>query len=440
LLRTNEVDTRISSPESNALAMPAATAPFHLMLKPAGSACNLDCAYCFYLEKEKLYDRGTRFRMTDETLDRFVRTYIESQPADAPVTFAWQGGEPTLMGLAFYRRAVALQKTYGAGRVIENAFQTNGTLLDDDWGAFLKENNFLVGISIDGPRAIHDRYRLSKGGQPTWDAVMRGIEILKKHRVEFNTLTCVTRESAQKPLEIYRFLRGIGSTFLQFIPIVERRPDTRATDWNLSLAAPPNPTCHLISDKPSWPAASDDPRVTPWSVRSGDFGRFLSTIFDRWVKHDVGRIHVQLFDVALGKWLGLPGGLCIHAETCGRALAVEHNGDMYSCDHYVYPDHRLGNLMTGSLPVLVDSDRQRSFGLAKRNTLPRQCRECPVLFACNGGCPKQRFARTADGEPGLHYLCDSYRTFFTHIDEPMRLMARLYKSGRAPAEIMDMLN
>ena len=407
--------------------MPA-TAPFHLMAKPAGSACNLDCAYCFYLEKEKLYDRGTRFRMTDETLDRFVRDYIAANPADAPVVFAWQGGEPPLMGIDFYRRAVALQKQHGAGRVIENAFQTNGTLLDDDWGAFLKENNFLVGVSIDGPRALHDRHRVKKGGQPTWNAVMRGIEVLKKHRVEFNTLTCVTRESAQKPLEIYRFLRGIGSTFLQFIPIVERRPDTRARDWNLSLAAPPDA------------AQTDDPRVTPWSVRSADFGSFLSAIFDRWVRHDVGRIHVQLFDVALGKWLGLPGGICVHAETCGRALAIEHNGDVYSCDHYVYPDHRLGNLTTDPLSSLVDSGRQRAFGLAKRDTLPRHCRECPVLFACNGGCPKHRFARTPAGEPGLNHLCESYRSFFTHIDEPMRLMARLYRSGRAPAEVMDMLN
>jgi uncharacterized protein len=420
--------------------MPA-TAPFHLMAKPAGSACNLDCAYCFYLEKEKLYDRGTRFRMTDETLDRFVRDYIAANPADAPVVFAWQGGEPTLMGIDFYRRVVALQKQHGAGRVVENAFQTNGTLLDDDWGAFLKENNFLVGVSIDGPRAIHDRYRVNKGGKPTWDAVLRGIEVLKKHRVEFNTLTCVTRESAQKPLEIYRFLRAIGSTFLQFIPIVERRPDARARDWNLALASPPQAKSNPIGYSSPCAASPDDAsRVTPWSVRSTDFGSFLSTIFDRWVRHDVGRIHVQLFDVALGKWLALPGGLCVHAETCGRALAVEHNGDVYSCDHYVYPDHRLGNLTTDSLPSLVDSDRQRAFGLAKRDTLPRHCRECPVLFACNGGCPKQRFARTPSGEPGLNYLCESYRAFFTHIDEPMRLMARLYRSGRAPAEVMNMLN
>lgn len=408
--------------------MPAASSPFHLMIKPAGSACNLECSYCFYLEKEMLYDRGSRFRMTEETLEKFVRDYIAANPGDAPVVFGWQGGEPTLMGVEFYRRAVALQKEYGAGRVIENAFQTNGTRLDDEWGAFLKENDFLVGVSIDGPRAIHDRYRVDKGGKPTWAAVMRGIEVLKKHKVEFNTLTCVTRESAQKPLEIYRFLRGIGSTFLQFIPIVERRPDARARDWKLSLATPPG-----AADNDD-----GDARVTPWSVRGGDFGHFLNAIFDRWVRHDVGRIHVQLFDVALGKWLGLPGGICVHAETCGRALAVEHNGDVYSCDHYVYPDHRVGNLMTDDLATLVDSAPQSDFGRAKHDTLPRQCRECPVLFACNGGCPKHRFAHTADGEPGLNHLCASYGNFFTHIDGPMRRMAALYRAGRAPAEVMAM--
>lgn len=405
--------------------------PFHLMAKPAGAICNLDCAYCYYLEKEKLHDRGSRFRMDDETLERFVRDYIAGNPPDEPVVFAWQGGEPTLMGVDFYRRALAFQKRHGADRVIENAFQTNGTLLDDEWGVFLKENAFLVGVSIDGPRAIHDRHRLTKGGKPTWETVMRGIEVLKKHRVEFNTLTCVTRESAQKPLDIYRFLRGIGSTFLQFIPIVERHPDSRARDWSLTLAAPP---------RLSPAAAGDDPRVTPWSVRPGDYGRFLSAIFDRWVRHDVGRVHVQLFDLALGKWLGLPGGLCVHAETCGRALAVEHNGDVYSCDHYVYPDHRLGNLNDEPLAGLANSVRQRAFGLAKRDSLPRACRECPVRFACNGGCPKHRFARAAGGAPGLNYLCEGYRAFFTHIDEPMRLMARLCRAGRAPAEIMGLMN
>lgn len=433
---------RSASPLFPHTPFPMNPAPFHMMLKPSGSACNLDCAYCFYLEKESLYERGTRQRMNDETLERFVRDYIAGNPPDTPVVFAWQGGEPTLMGIDFYRRAVALQKRFGAGRAIENAFQTNGTLLDDEWAAFFKENDFLVGVSIDGPRAIHDRHRVDKGRKPTWDAVMRGIEVLKKHRVAFNTLTCITRESAQKPLEIYRFLRGIGSTFLQFIPIVERRPDARSREWGLSLAAPPPPSPSAGQAAPADAngCEAEHPGLAPWSVRPGDFGKFLTTVFDRWVRHDVGRIYVQLFDVALGKWLGLPGGLCVHAETCGRALAVEHNGDVYSCDHYVYPDHRLGNLNREPLSDLVNSGRQRAFGLAKRDTLPRACRECPVLFACNGGCPKHRFARTEDGEPGLNYLCGSYRAFFTHIDGPMRLMAQLHRAGRAPAEVMGMLD
>lgn len=405
--------------------MRSAKAPFHLMIKPAGPACNLECAYCFYLEKEKLYDRGARFRMTEATLEKLVRDYIAANPPGAPIVFGWQGGEPTLMGVDFFRRAVALQKQYGAGREIENAFQTNGTRIDDEWAAFFKENNFLVGVSIDGPKAIHDRHRVDKGGKPTWEAVMSGIRRLQKHRVEFNTLTCVTRESAQKPLEIYRFLRGIGSTFLQFIPIVERLPDGRAADWNLTLSAPGD-------------AGVDGPRVTPWSVKQGDYGRFLTAIFDRWVGHDVGRIHVQMFDMALGKWLGIPGGICVHAETCGRALAIEHNGDLYSCDHYVYPDHRLGNIHGSPLGGMVDSDQQNAFGADKLTGLPQQCLDCPVRFACNGGCPKHRFTHTAAGQAGLNYLCKDYHAFFTHIDRPMRIMARLYNAGRAPAEIMQM--
>lgn len=419
--------------------MNTAKAPFHLMIKPAGPACNLDCTYCFYLEKEKLFDHGARFRMSDETLETLVRDYIAANPGDAPITFGWQGGEPTLMGVDFFRRAVSLQKQYGAGRVIENAFQTNGTRLNDEWAAFFKEHGFLVGVSIDGPRALHDKYRVDKGGKPTFDAVMRGIETLKRHQVDFNTLTCVNRETARKPLEIYRFLRGIGSTFLQFIPIVERRPDARAADWRLSLASPPaapRPSPAAPGGKP--PEAP--PQMTPWSVKPGDYGRFLKAIFDRWVLHDVGRVHIQLFDVALGKWLGLPGGICVHAETCGRALAVEHNGDLYSCDHYVYPDHRLGNILREPLAGMVDSDRQVAFGLGKLDSLPRRCLDCPMHFACAGGCPKHRFARTEDGEPGLNYLCEDYLGFFAHVDRPMRMMARLYQAGRAPAEIMRMLN
>lgn len=412
------------------VAAPRASAPFHIMVKPIGPICNLDCKYCFYLEKEKLFDRGEKFRMSEETLERFVRGYIESQPSDH-VIFAWQGGEPTLMGVDFFRKAVAFQKQYGGGKVIENAFQTNGTLIDDEWAAFFKENNFLIGVSIDGPQELHDHYRVDKGGKPTWEKVMRGIGFLKKHGVEFNTLTCVHRETAKKPLEVYRFLKGIGSTFLQFIPILERRPDDRSKEWNLDLASPP-----LLGGTAR---EEEEPRVMPWTVKASDYGDFLIQIFERWVRKDVGRIYVQMFDVALAKWVGVPGGLCIFSETCGSALAMEHNGDLYSCDHYVYPDYRIGNIMNQAMPDLVDSTAQKKFGTDKRDTLPGQCRKCPVKFACNGGCPKHRFIETKDGEAGLNYLCDGYFSFFNHIDPYMRVMARLYRMQLAPAGIMELI-
>jgi uncharacterized protein len=409
------------------------SAPFHVMVKPVGPICNLDCKYCFYLEKEKLFDRGEKFRMSEETLERFVRDYIQAQPNDH-VVFAWQGGEPTLMGVDFFRKAVAWQKQYGQGKTIENAFQTNGTLINDEWALFFKENAFLIGVSIDGPRELHDHYRVDKGGQPTWEKVMRGIDFLKKHGVEFNTLTCVNRETARKPLEIYRFLKGIGSTFLQFIPILERRPDSRSQQWNLELASPP-----LLGGLHSGDEAEEDLRVMPWTVKASDYGDFLIQIFDRWVRRDVGRIYVQMFDLALSKWLGIPGGLCIFSETCGSAMAMEHNGDLYSCDHYVYPDYRIGNIMNQAMPDLVDSVAQKKFGTDKRDTLPKQCRECAVKFACNGGCPKHRFIETKEGEAGLNYLCEGYLNFFQHVDPYMRVMAQLYRSRRAPAEIMELI-
>lgn len=412
---------------------PRAGAPFHVMTKPSGSRCNLDCHYCFYLEKEKLYPRGPNdvMRMPKEVLETYVRDYI-AQPGPV-VSFAWQGGEPTLMGVDFFREAVALQKRYANGKTIENAFQTNGTLLDDEWGRFLAGEGFLVGISIDGPRALHDAYRVDRGHRPTFDRVMAGMDVLKKHKVEFNTLTTVHRKNAPQALEVYRFLRKHGSGFMQFIPIVERMPESGPVAHDFTLAPPPDqdPTG---ADRDDAPGA----RVTPWSVRPAEFGAFLCTIFDEWVKRDVGRVFVQHVDSALAKWLGVPGGTCVFAETCGRALAVEHNGDVYSCDHYVYPEYRLGNLRDTPLAELVDSPRQQKFGDAKSSTLPRYCRECPVKFACNGDCPKHRFARTPDGEAGLSYLCPSYRRFFTHIDPAMKTMAALLKSGRAPSEIMDL--
>jgi uncharacterized protein len=402
------------------------------MTKPSGSRCNLDCHYCFYLEKEKLYPRGPNdvMRMSRELLEIYVRDYIAAQPGPV-VSFAWQGGEPTLMGVDFYREAVALQKRYAHGKTIENAFQTNGTLLDDEWGQFLANERFLVGISIDGPRALHDAYRVDRGQRPTFDRVMAGMEVLKKHKVEFNTLTTVHRKNAPQALEVYRFLRKHGSGFMQFIPIVERMPENGPVAHGLELSLPPD-LDHPAEDGTD----GSDARVTPWSVRPAEFGAFLCTIFDEWVGRDVGRVFVQHFDSALAKWVGAPGGTCVFAETCGRALAVEHNGDVYSCDHYVYPEYKLGNLRETPLAELVDSPQQKKFGDNKSSTLPRYCRECPVKFACNGDCPKHRFTRTPDGEAGLSYLCKSYRRFFTHIDPAMKTMAALLKSGRAPSEIM----
>lgn len=398
------------------------------MTKPIGPLCNLDCKYCFYLEKEKLFPSNENFRMSDELLERYVRDYIEHQ--DVPeISFAWQGGEPTLMGVNFFRKVVALQAKYANGKRIANALQTNGTLLDDEWGEFLRKYDFLVGLSVDGPRELHDTYRVDKRQQPTFDKVMRGLGILKKHGVEFNTLTVVNRRNSQHPLPVYEFLKQIGSGFIQFIPLVERKADQHFNPHGLELAVPPQ----IEGVDP------EDCPVTSWSVRPEDYGRFLVAIFDQWVRRDVGKVFVQLFDVALGNWMGMGGGLCVFSEKCGTALALEHNGDLYSCDHYVYPEFKLGNLLNQSLGEMVGSDFQRNFGEAKSSTLPKYCRECSVRFACHGECPKHRFIRTPDGEEGLNYLCAAYKKFFTHIDTPMRTMGELLRRGRPAAEIMNLL-
>jgi len=408
------------------LWMSIARSPFHAMTKPIGSRCNLDCSYCFYLEKEHLYPDAAAMRMKPEVLAAYIRDYIAAQPGDV-VHFAWQGGEPTLLGVDFFRNVISLQARYAEGRTIENAFQTNGVLLDDAWGEFLSRHRFLVGLSVDGPARLHDAYRVDKGGRPTFDRVMAGLQTLKKHDVEFNTLTTVHRKNSRQALEVYRFLREAGSGYLQFIPIVERNAPPATTD-GLWLAPPPD---HAD-------AAALDAQVTPWSVRPADYGQFLITIFDEWVRRDVGRVFVQQFDAALANWAGEPAGVCVFLENCGRALAVEHNGDVYSCDHYVYPRYRLGNLLNTSLGALVDSPAQEAFGRAKSATLPCYCRECPVRFACHGECPKHRFLRTPDGEPGLNYLCGAYRMFFKHIDAPMRTMAALLAAGQPPAAIMNL--
>jgi uncharacterized protein len=393
--------------------------PFHIMSKPIGPICNLNCKYCFYLEKEKLYPNTNSWAMTPELLERYIAQYIEAQPQET-VDFAWQGGEPTLLGVDFFRKVVELEARHANGKTIHNALQTNGTMLDDEWGAFLADSGFLVGLSIDGPRKAHDFYRVDKGGAPTFDRVMRGIDVLRKHKVEFNTLTVVNRYNSAYPLDVYRFLKQIGSGFMQFIPIVERKAVTPGQDG-------------LVLIRPVPDQAAE---VTDWSVEPRTYGEFLSSIFDEWVKHDVGRYFVQQFDVALESWMGMDASLCVFHSTCGKALAIEHTGDLYSCDHFVYPENHLGNIADTPLETMVSSAQQQKFGMDKLTRLPGMCRECSVRFACNGECPKNRFFATPDGEQGLNYLCAGYKHFFHHIDPYMQFMAAELKAGRAPANVM----
>jgi len=399
-----------------------AHSPFHIMSKPIGPICNLDCTYCFYLEKEKLYPGTKKWQMSGEVLERYIRDYIAAQPLEE-VHFAWQGGEPTLLGIDFFRTVIELQRRHAGGKTIHNALQTNGLLIDEEWGTFLSEHGFLVGVSIDGPRELHDCYRVDKGQAPTFDRVMQGIANLKRHKVDFNTLTVVHRRNSEHPLEVYRFLKEIGSGFIQFIPIVERS----ASDADCN---------DLVLIKPLDKSRAT---VTEWSVEPEAYGRFLSRIFDEWVKKDVGRMFVQLFDVALESWMGMEASLCVFRKTCGSALAMEHTGDLYSCDHYVYPENKLGNIMETAMEKLVGSSEQKAFGEAKLETLPKMCRSCEVRFACNGECPKHRFHTTPDGEPGLNYLCAGYKHFFKHIDPYMQFMAGELRAGRPPANIMRIL-
>lgn len=375
--------------------------PFSVMTKPAGPFCNIDCSYCYYTEKTGLYPDTAKFRMSDAVLERYTRALIAAQAAAGltEVTFYWQGGEPTVLGIDFYRRALAVQAAARpAGMTIRNALQTNGTLVDADWAAFLAAEGFLVGLSLDGPRALHDRYRRDRAGRPTFDAAMRGLGHLLAEGVETNILATVHNANVVKPREVYRFLSGLGVGFLQFIPVVERE------GAGGRLAGPPQADA----------GPAPDPAVTRWSVSPAAYGKFLCDVFDIWHRRDAGRISVQHFDVMLGVLLGQPASLCVFAEECGGGLALEHNGDVYACDHYVYPDYRLGNLMETNLAAIAASPAARAFGAMKRDTLPRQCRECRFRAACHGGCPKHRFALSRDGEPGLNYLCAAYRRFLVH--------------------------
>jgi uncharacterized protein len=405
---------------------PNPPAAFHLLAKPTGAICNLDCAYCFFLSKELLYP-GSRFRMADELLEAYIRQLIEAHQTPT-VTIAWQGGEPTLMGLDFFRRAVAYASQHRRpGMQIQYTIQSNGMLIDDEWAAFFKENEFLVGISIDGPAPMHDAYRVDKGGQPTFARVRRGLGFLQKHGVEFNTLTTLHRANVDHPLAVYRFLRDdCGSRFHQYIPIIERQEGGGSETGGRAWAS--------WRDRPLY--RQRGAAVSVRSLAAEQYGRFLIGVFEEWVRRDVGQVFVQMFDVALANWCDEPPGLCIHSPTCGLALALEHNGDLYSCDHFVEPDYRLGNILATPLLELVASPRQQQFGQDKFDALPAYCRACEVRFACHGGCPKDRFIAAPDGEPGLNYLCAGYKAFFHHIDRPMRMMRQLLRQNRAPAEIM----
>lgn len=390
----------------------------HVLVKPIGPICNLDCHYCFYLSKQALYPPHEPWRMSDATLEAYVRQYIAAQPESVDsIEFAFQGGEPTLMGLDFFRRMVQLQQEHvPPGKQISNALQTNGLLLDDAWCEFLREHNFLVGLSLDGPADLHDAYRRDKKGGATFAPVLQAIERLREHRVPFNILCCVHRRNADHPARVYNFFVDHGVEFLQFIPIVQRLPA-------VALQGRPG-------DVPP------ESLVTPHSVLPGQYGRFLRAVFEIWVRRDVGRIFIRDFDQAVASWLGVGASLCIYARQCGRAVALEHNGDLYSCDHYVEPAYRLGNIHDTPLAGLADSPRQVQFGRDKEATLPDCCRRCSVRFACNGGCPKDRFLQTPAGQPGLNYLCEGYKAFFGAIDPYMRAMAAELRAGREAVAVM----
>ncbi len=394
--------------------------PLYVMAKPVGSVCNLACTYCYYLEKSHLYrqeEPSGRFTMSDELLERFIKEYIESQTMPQ-VLFTWHGGETLMRPLAFYKRVVELQRKYARGRTIDNSLQTNGTLLTDEWCRFFKENNWLVGVSIDGPQEFHDEYRRNKQGMPSFQKVMRGIALLNKHGVEWNALAVVNDFNADYPLDFYHFFKEIGCRYIQFTPIVER-------------ILPHADGRHLAS-----PADGEEIPLAEFSVTPAQWGEFLCTLFDEWVRHDVGEYFIQLFDSTLANWVGQQPGVCTLAKTCGHAGVMEYNGDVYACDHFVFPEYKLGNIRTHTLTEMMYSQRQQQFGAMKRDSLPTQCRECEFLFACNGECPKNRFCHTATGEPGLNYLCEGYHRFFAHVAPYMDFMKRELLAQRPPANVM----
>ena len=397
---------------------------FNIMLKPAGSLCNLDCHYCYYLDKAEIYG-GHEPRMSLDILEVCIRKYIEAN--DVPeVTFNWHGGEPLVMGLDFYRKAVALEQKYASGKTIRNTLQTNGTLITQEWASFFRDNDFLIGISIDGPQDIHDKYRKDKGGAPTFDKVMRGLNILYRTGVSYNTMTTVNKSGEGRGLEVYNFLKGIGSRYMQFMPVVEHVKYPSGKNGKPVKGARP----YIVSP------SAEGAVIARWSVDALAFGRFLTDIFDSWVLNDVGRYFVNIFDAALARWCGEMPGTCAYAETCGGNSIIEHNGDVYSCDHFVYPEYRLGNVLDGDLREMMTSAAQTKFGIGKRNALPVKCIRCDWRFACSGECPKHRFNRTESGETGLNALCEGYRMFYSHVAPYMEKMKKLLMRKQAPAGVM----
>ena len=394
--------------------------PLYVMLKPAGAHCNLACKYCYYLEKNNLYQNSHRHLMSDEMLEQFTREYIEAQTMPQ-VLFTWHGGEPLMRSIDFYKKALELQKKYANGKQIDNVIQTNGTLLTNEWCEFFAKNHWLVGISIDGPQEYHDHYRVTPDGKPSWEKVMQGISLLKKHRVEWNAMAVVNAYNAEHPLEFYHFFRDNGCQYLQFTPIVERLTEHEDGRTLASLA-----------DDREIPLA--DASVTPQQ-----WGNFLCTIFDDWVRHDVGKTFVEIFDCTLANWMGVLPGICAYSKECGHAGVMEHNGDVYSCDHFVFPEYKLGNIREQSLIDMLYGEKQQAFSRLKHTSLPRQCKECDMEFACHGECPKNRFEKDKYGEPGLNYLCQGYYQYYTHVAPYMDFMKRELLAQRPPANIMNVL-
>ncbi len=397
----------------------------HVVAKPIGPVCNLNCEYCFYLDKQALFGPEEKYRMSDEVLSAFIMNYVTSQQTPV-VEFVWQGGEPTLLGIDFFKRVVELQTPFSGTRTITNSLQTNGTLLDDEWCRFLKKQNFMVGISLDGPREIHDRYRRDRKGAGTFDRVMRGLKLLQKYKVQYNVLACVAGETAKKPLDVYHFFNKEGVEFIQFSPVVERLPDLSRRQAGLRLAGPA-----------ALSVGQELTDVMPWSVIAEEYGDFLIDIYEEWVRHDVGTVFIMNFEWALNAWIGNPSPVCVHAKQCGRSVVMEHNGDVYACDHCVYPEYKIGNVMKNTFFGMVERSLQSGFGIAKESALPNWCSECEVLSACNGGCPKHRFETTYYDEPGLQYLCAGYRKFFLHIRKYLHAMATLLEHDLPASRVMD---